>query len=66
MDAYESDNYAYEHMRKNGIHRQKRSGPRKGQYVHETVGGRPFKAKPSPDKALGNILKGKNIEGKKK
>jgi len=45
MDSYELDNHAYEHMRKNGIHRTKKSGPRKGETVHETVGGKPFKHK---------------------
>lgn len=43
MDSYELDNNAYSHMRENGIHRTKRSGPRKGQVVHETVSGKPFK-----------------------
>ncbi len=49
MDGYESDKHAYEHMNKNGIHRQKRSGPRKGEWVHETVSGKPFKGKAKAD-----------------
>lgn len=65
MDAYESDNHAYAHMRKNGIHRQKKSGPRKGQWVHETVGGKPFHPR-KMDERLKRIYGGKAVPAEAK
>ncbi len=63
MDAYELDNAAYAHMRKHGIHRTKKSGPRKGQTVHETVGGKPFKANALKKKLPKHYQGNTNSEG---
>lgn len=62
MDSYELDNAAYGHMRKHGIQRTKKSGPRKGETVHETVGGKPFKG---GSRAKDAAIKSK-IEGAKR